>query len=418
MTHRIPSAPPYFESRLDFWKSCLLFFLFAILLFSALFWRYLQPTPQAPVVEAPRTLPPIRLETVPTLAPTQTPFALVATPLAQLGQDGAATAISTPTAINPIVIDVAATSAAIETSLALTAVAATTTAAAPAVTPTAIAVATAPPVVEAPPTVEGQPTVQQQPDAPTAEPTPTIAVAVVPSPVEFPTPSGSDLALEASLIPLTLSYPPPNAALPASVVVRLEGTGAPGTLVTVNHLHCSSCSSAFADRRTPHKQSNILMQPLGSALVDARGRWQLPLSQPLPSGQHYILLTQTRADGTEIANIGVSFTVLEEAVGPLALSIPMITFPAPAALIDLSQLEGEQLIFHGAALPGQRIQLYINGSFAGEALTDTAESWHIPVMQLLSPGSYIAHVFALDPNGNVVAESAPAAFVILRQNRG
>ncbi|MEZ4711010.1 MAG: hypothetical protein R3A44_27680 [Caldilineaceae bacterium] len=51
-------------------------------------------------------------------------------------------------------------------------------------------------------------------------------------------------------------------------------------------------------------------------------------------------------------------------------------------------------------------------------MTDMAESWRCSVQRLLSQAAMLPKFFALDPNGNVVAESAPAAFVIMRQNRG
>ncbi|MEZ4664735.1 MAG: hypothetical protein R2911_44955 [Caldilineaceae bacterium] len=408
MTQRTFSAPPYIERRLDFWKSCLLFVLFTILLLSALFWRQLQPRTQTVLLVTPRALPTLRLESVPTLTPTSTSAVPNSAPLQQLGSGGVAVTAEAATAAaraNTRAFDATATSLAQEigaTATATIVAAEMTGTATPAPAPST-------PTASVPSTI---------PFAPTATSTSADIGGAAPSLGEPPAELSQALTLEASLIPLTLSYPPPNAALPALVVSHLEGTGAPGTLITINYIHCATCSGVFPDRRGSQNNPQLLMQTLGSVLADGRGRWQLPLAEPLPPGQYHLLLTQSRPDGVEIATTGTSFTILEETLGPLALSIPMITFPAPAALIDLSQFENQQLVFHGSALPGQRIQLYINGAFAGEALTDTAESWHIPVQQLLSPGSYIAHVFALDPNGNVVAESAPAAFVIMRQNRG
>ena len=435
------SAPPYIDRRLDFWKSCLLFVLFAILLLGALFGRQLPTSTRLVLVETPRALPTLRPDILVTLAPTQTPIPFDEPPLVRLGEANAAqaeavtaTAIvatnafetattsaasaqidetATPTAMNSAEVAGVAPVSATATFFPTATFLPTST-----LTPTSIPPTPIAPTPIAPTPIAPTSTAITHSTIPFAMPTATEAVIAALPLIETPAAWSGESMLEASLIPLTLSYPPPNAALPALVVSYLEGTGAPGTLITVNYIICTTCTGTTTDHGGPQKDAQLPMQTMGSALVDGRGRWLLSLPEPLWPGQYQLLISQTRADGVEIATLGSSFTVLEDTLGPLALSIPMITFPTPAALIDLTQLEDQQLVLHGSALPGQRIQLYINGTFAGEAFTDMAESWHIPVQQVLSPGSYIAHVFALDPSGNIVAESAPAAFVIMRQHRG
>ncbi|MEZ4711009.1 MAG: hypothetical protein R3A44_27675 [Caldilineaceae bacterium] len=292
MTQRTFSAPPYIERRLDIWKSCLLFVLFAILLLSALFWRQLQPRTQIVILDEPRMLPPIRLETIPTVAPTATSVASVGTPLAQLGAGEAAATADAATNATMAALSVAETAA---QSVAAATQAATTATAIAAAAPTSAALTSAAPTSAAP-----TPTTITQSTIPFAAPSAPDSVASAPPPIETPAEVDRELTLEASLIPLTLSYPPPNAALPALVVSHLEGTGAPGTLITVNYIHCATCTGAlFRPAADSQKNPQILVQTLGSALADGRRRPAVPLSAATP-GQYHLLLTQTRPDGVEL----------------------------------------------------------------------------------------------------------------------
>ncbi|MCB0099053.1 MAG: hypothetical protein KDE46_25140, partial [Caldilineaceae bacterium] len=282
------SAPPYIDRRLDFWKSCLLFVLFAILLLSALFGRQLPTSTRLVLVETPRALPTLRPDILATLAPTQTPVLFNEPPLAQLGEGNAVAEAEAATAIMATsASESAATSAAmaqIDATATPTALNAAEEADAASVsatatffptatfwptstlTPTSVPPTPIPPTPSAPTPIAPTSTAITHSTIPFAMPTATEAVIAALPLIETPATWSGDSMLEASLIPLTLSYPPPNAALPALVVSYLEGTGAPGTLITVNYIICTTCTGTPPDHREAQKDAQLPMQSMGSAL--------------------------------------------------------------------------------------------------------------------------------------------------------
>jgi hypothetical protein len=93
--------------------------------------------------------------------------------------------------------------------------------------------------------------------------------------------------------------------------------------------------------------------------------------------------------------------------GPLALAMPIIRSPALGARLEPGVVE-----FTGTGLPGVVVRLYLNNSFVAENFVTTQDDWRIVPEQALTPGVYTARVTAINPQGDVLAESAPVIFVV------
>jgi hypothetical protein len=93
--------------------------------------------------------------------------------------------------------------------------------------------------------------------------------------------------------------------------------------------------------------------------------------------------------------------------GPLALATPIIRSPTLGARLTPGVVE-----FTGTGLPGVVVHLYLNGDFVAESLVSSRDDWRIVPDHSLTPGVYTARVTALNPQGDVLAESAPVIFVV------
>jgi hypothetical protein len=94
--------------------------------------------------------------------------------------------------------------------------------------------------------------------------------------------------------------------------------------------------------------------------------------------------------------------------GPLSLAIPVIRFPAPAA-----RLRAGPTVFLGSGLPGMRVRLYLDDRAVAEGVVNTREEWRLMPKGDLTPGVYVAQVAALNPQGEIIAESPPVAFSVV-----
>lgn len=213
--------------------------------------------------------------------------------------------------------------------------------------------------------------------------------------------SGTDTA--ALDLPLTLAGIAPNTVAPLGTVAQLHGTGTPGHAVEARVQHIDL---AGLPRLLPVAEPEVLV---GTARVDATGLWRLTPDPRLRAGQNVISLRLVDGDGVLSAVISpVVVNVLASGeVGPLALVTPRIRTPAVG-----SRLVGDTPTFEGSGLPGIQVRLYLNNRLAGEAYVNTREEWQITPAGPLDPGAYVARVAALNPLGEIMAESAPVAFLV------
>ncbi|MCC6455145.1 MAG: hypothetical protein IT328_09405 [Caldilineaceae bacterium] len=204
-------------------------------------------------------------------------------------------------------------------------------------------------------------------------------------------------------LPLTLASLGPNAVVPPSTLNVLFGTAAAGSSVKVfDQVMARTNRADLSPGSTEEKV-------LGLATTSADGLWQVALAEPLVTGQHVITLHELGPQG-ELTAVSAPVVVTVLALGeqgPLALATPIIRSPALGMRLTPGVVE-----FTGTGLPGVVVRLHLNNSFVAESLVTTQDDWRIVPEQALTPGIYTARVTALNPQGDVLAESAPVIFVV------
>jgi hypothetical protein len=223
----------------------------------------------------------------------------------------------------------------------------------------------------------------------TATPTPPASTPV--APVAEPTAG----------LPLLLANLPPNALVPAESVRVLFGSAAPNSVVEVRDQAMAPVADSDLSPGAP--QESIL----GVVMAGADGLWQLGPFEPLPPGQHVLTLFQLDEEGAiEAVSSPVVVTVLASGEqGPLSLASPTIRFPTLG-----TRLRSGPVTFVGAALPGMMVRLYLDNRQVAEGIVSAREEWRLTPEEPLAPGVYVARVAAMNPQGAIIAESAPTVF--------
>jgi hypothetical protein len=235
----------------------------------------------------------------------------------------------------------------------------------------------------------------------TPEPAATVTATGTPVPgVVQPTATATPPARGPSL-PLTLANVSPNAIVAAGTVRALYGTGAPQSVIEVRDQAAAPVANTDLSRGAPQEQV------LGQVTVDADGLWQLGPFDPLPPGQHVLTVFQFNALGDiEAVSSPVVVTVLESGEqGPLSLASPTIQFPTVGA-----RLRSGPLTFIGSGLPGMGVRLFLDNRQVAAGMVSAREEWRLTPEAPLTPGVYMARVAAVNPQGEIIAESAPVVF--------
>jgi hypothetical protein len=204
-------------------------------------------------------------------------------------------------------------------------------------------------------------------------------------------------------LPLTLATFGPNAVVPPGSIRGLVGTAAAGSSVKVYDQVMARTNSSDLSPGSAEDQV------LGLATTSADGLWQLALAESLVTGQHVITLHELGAQG-ELTGVSAPVVVTVLAAGeqgPMALATPIIRSPTLGARMTPGLVE-----FTGTGLPGVVVRLYLNTNFVAESLVSSQDDWRIVPEQELTPGVYTARVTAINPQGDVLAESAPVIFVV------
>jgi len=217
--------------------------------------------------------------------------------------------------------------------------------------------------------------------------------------------AGSSAAVEptSEALPLTLANLGPNAIAPPNGVRVLFGTGAANSLIEVHDQFVSTLSQSDL---SPGAPQDVL---IGVATTGQSGLWQLGPIEPLAPGQHVLSLRQFDAQGVLTAvSTPVVVTVLAGGEqGPLSLAAPTIRYPTLGA-----RLTPGPVTFVGVGLPGMVVRLYLDTRLAAEGTVSSREEWRLGPTAALTPGVYVARVTAVNPQGDVIAESAPLVFVV------
>ena len=216
---------------------------------------------------------------------------------------------------------------------------------------------------------------------------------------------GSPVVVEPApeALPLTLANLGPNAIAPPNGVRVLFGTGAADSLIEVHDQFVSRLSQSDL---SPGAAQDVL---IGVATTGESGLWQLGPIEPLAPGQHVLSLRQLNDQGQLTAvSTPVVVTVLAGGEqGPLSLAAPTIRYPTLGA-----QLTTGPVTFVGTGLPGMVVRLYLGTRLAAEGTVTAREEWRLGPTAPLTPGVYVARVTAVNPQGDVIAESAPLVFVV------
>lgn len=210
-------------------------------------------------------------------------------------------------------------------------------------------------------------------------------------------------------MPLTLASLGPNAVVSSAGVAVLSGTGQPVSRVEVRHQHIPQTEVQPVPVATGKEEL------LGEATVDERGLWVVPLGDVLAPGQHIITIREVDEDGNilTVSSPAIVFVLNSGEQGPLSLATPVIRFPAPAA-----RLRTGPTVFLGSGLPGMRVRLFLDDREVAEGVVNSREEWRLTPEEDLAAGVYVARVAALDPQGEVVAESPPVAFAVVEPVEG
>jgi hypothetical protein len=214
---------------------------------------------------------------------------------------------------------------------------------------------------------------------------------------------GPGRAADRLRLPLTLASFGPNAVVPPGSVRVLVGTAAAGSSVKVFDQVMMRAS------RSDLSPGSADDQVLGLATTSDEGLWQLALAEPLATGQHVITLQEfgPQEELTAVSAPVVVTVLAPGEVGPMSLATPVMRTPRLGARLTPGVVE-----FTGTGLRGVLVRLYLNNNFVAEGLVTTQDEWRIVPEEELTPGVYTARVTALNPQGEVLAESAPVIFVV------
>lgn len=231
--------------------------------------------------------------------------------------------------------------------------------------------------------------------------------------------------------------------LPSFDVVRVERDG----------------SVVAAGRAAPGSQVNILAdgQEVASVEADQRGEWVFVPSETLLSGDHELSLSSVSGNGEQLASRDVVVvsvpegptrtdsetrddtqvtresgsdeqvsetesqgddeTVKQVGTRPLAVLMPregegetrVLQGPeggliaGELSLDSITYDENGQLLASGQLNPGERVFMYIDDRFMGEARANDAGRWQIRPERSLEGGKYTIRVDQVDEQGDVVA---------------
>ena len=187
----------------------------------------------------------------------------------------------------------------------------------------------------------------------------------------------------------------PVAGLKASAPLMLEGTGTPGSTVTV------------------YDGDEVV----GQTTVGPDGTWQMPLP-PLTLGAHSLVAKQVGADGKEqAASAPVELTVAD---GQIVVATPAAVAGAtaapgagaPAIKLPVAGLKASApLMLEGTGTPGSTVTVYDGDEVVGQTTVGPDGTWQMPLPPLtLGAHSLVAKQIGAD--GKEQAASAPVELTV------
>ncbi len=214
-------------------------------------------------------------------------------------------------------------------------------------------------------------------------------------------PSGAAGDGQNESMPLMITNLGPNAIVPADSLNALFGTADPNYVVEVRDQFVANVAASGLS------PGGAVERVLGAGAVNEAGLWQVGPFGALQPGQHVLTVRQLSERG-EIIQVSAPLvvTVLAEGEqGPLSLATPIMRYPTVGMRVPPGTLT-----FLGTGLPGVIVRVFVENRVVAEGTVDTHEEWRLVAEDGFAPGVYVARAVAMNPQGDIIAESSPVVF--------
>ncbi|GGR53936.1 Ig-like domain-containing protein [Nocardioides luteus] len=161
----------------------------------------------------------------------------------------------------------------------------------------------------------------------------------------------------------------------------IEGTGTPGTTITV------------------YDQDD---NEIGTTTVDGDGTWSLDAPE-LADGTYTFVATQT----DELGNVSPESNSVIVTIDTTAPEAPVITSPEADSVTD-----DDTPTVTGTGEPGAEVEVSIDGVPVGTTTVDETGTWSLELTEPLADGGHTATAVQTDAAGNVSPTSEPVPFTV------
>ncbi|KAA6167896.1 Biofilm associated protein A, partial [Pseudomonas marginalis] len=149
--------------------------------------------------------------------------------------------------------------------------------------------------------------------------------------------------------------------------------------------------------------------PIGEVIVGEDGKWEFTPDQPLPEGEHSIIVVEKDKDGN-VSNPSDEFDFIIDITAPGKSAIDAITddFGDQTGVISPNGLTDDNTpTLSGTAEAGSTLEVFANGEKIGETLVETDGTWTFTPSPALADGEYSFTTVAVDAAGNAGLPSDP-----------
>ncbi|SEK93114.1 Myxococcales GC_trans_RRR domain-containing protein/MYXO-CTERM domain-containing protein [Stigmatella aurantiaca] len=143
--------------------------------------------------------------------------------------------------------------------------------------------------------------------------------------------------------------------------------------------------------------------PVGTATANASGNWSFTPTVPLLDGPHTVSATATDAAGNTSPASNTN-TFIVDTTEPVA---PVVVTPA-----NFSTTSDNTPTYSGTAEPGTTVNVIVNGTSVGTALTNGSGNWTLTPTTPLPDGQYSVSATATDNAGNTSPASNTNVFTV------
>ncbi|HKW54082.1 MAG TPA: Ig-like domain-containing protein [Stellaceae bacterium] len=184
--------------------------------------------------------------------------------------------------------------------------------------------------------------------------------------------------------------------------------------------------AVIAGRASPGAEVRVLDgdREIGRVTADRNGEWVLVPKEPLPPGSHQLTLSARGKDGATSKSEGVvAMLVPERKAAPgaapsdsVAVLLPRTGEGATRALqlpagrkfsLDIIEYDAAGKVqMLGRAVPGARIEIYLDDRLSGRGSADAAGAWSVTLDRSVPQGHYRLRLEALGKSGQSLGRLA------------